>query len=161
MASVSLYLVFSSIQYMVCCNDIHLAKASLICASILVGISKSLEDRTAYWAWQVGIRALPTLGAFAWSKLGRVESRKKNYFESSYRRVGILFTPFPIRLLVRKCNISVLILLLTSFNFLGSRGFLESLRYQCGWILFLVPPITGLFIGELSSKGFLPHLLSF
>ena len=77
MASVSLYLVFSSIQYMVCCNDIRLVMRSKCdCAPIL---SSSRDwDIIASWVLKVAIRALPTVGAPLIDQTTIVvESRKK------------------------------------------------------------------------------------
>ena len=77
MASVSLYLVFSSIQYMVCCNDVHLAMRSK-CGCALIMSSSRDWDRIASRALQVGIGALPTLGAPSIDRTAAVvESRRK------------------------------------------------------------------------------------
>ena len=68
---------------MVRCNDIHLAKASPICASILGGTFEFLLDRVTYWAWQVGIRAStdhrsPLIDRVVWP----LSSLEENCFQS-------------------------------------------------------------------------------
>ena len=132
------------------CNDIHLATCSL-CNCAPITTSSRDRDIIASWAWQVGIRALPTLGAFAWSYLGRVESRKKNYFESSYiLESRNSFYSLSLRRsgedLWRRCFDSTT--LLSQKIFLGSRGYFWD-RYDigvtefCSWCLLSMGGVRG------------------
>ena len=97
MASVSLYLVFSSIQYMVCCNDIHLAKRLRYALLSLAGLPSSLRIGPHIGPDKLVSEPLPTAGA---PLIDRTvgESRRTTILSLViHRRVGILFTPYPLR----------------------------------------------------------------
>ena len=99
MASVSLYLVFSSIQYMVCCNDIHLAKRLRYALLFLAEFLSSLRIGPHIECDKLVSEPLPTLGAPLIDRTWPLLSLEEKTILSlvTYRRVGILFTPYPLR----------------------------------------------------------------
>ena len=97
MASVSLYLVFSSIQYMVCCNDIHLAKRLRYALLSLVELSSSLRIGSHIGRDKLVLEPRPTIGAPLIDRTVGEYRRKTILSLVIYRRVGIRFTPYPLR----------------------------------------------------------------
>ena len=74
-------------------------------------------DRIASWVLQVGIRALPTLGAALIDRtVDVVESKKTILSLAIYRRVGFFLLLGPFVALVRSPDVEVLTLLSSDFT---------------------------------------------
>jgi hypothetical protein len=107
--------------------------------------------------YKLVIRAIPTIAAPCLIEPLTSLEEKLFWVLDIYRRVGILFTPYPLHRsseeLWRRCFI--LLPLLTQIFFRITWVLLEWLRYRCDRILFLVPPVCLDFFRGVELQGVL------